>query len=381
MPAFTDVEVAVREGVVTLSGTVPADEDIARAEAIAGRIAGVATVENRLERDLSLNANASGIASLGDTARDFVKLLPLLGAALLAAFLIGLAGYALARLNPLWRRVAGANSFLAELIATAIRFAFVVAGLVVGLRMLGATALLGAVLGGAGVIGIALGFAMRDTIQNYVASLLLSLRQPFRANDHVLIDDLEGRVIRLTSRATILMTLDGNHLRIPNAKVFNGVILNYSRNPARRFEFDLALDPGADALAAAALGREALAALGFVLADPAPEARVTAVGEPNGTARFGAWIDQRETDWGKARSQAIVAVKQALDECGLAQRAPVYRVKLDRGPATAGPAAAAPPAPPQETDPADDVKTMVAAERASAPDEDRDLLDSTRPVE
>ena len=65
--------------------------------------------------------------------------------------------------------------------------------------MLGAGALLGAVLGGAGVIGIALGFAMRDTIENYVASLMLSLRQPFRANDHVVIDDLDVGEVRVLS--------------------------------------------------------------------------------------------------------------------------------------------------------------------------------------
>ena len=95
-----------------------------------------------------------------------------------------------------------------------------VLGLVAALQILEATALLGAVLGGAGVIGIALGFAVRDTVDNYVSSLMLSLRQPFRANDHVVIEGHEGRVIRLTSRATILMTLDGNHLRIPNSTVF-----------------------------------------------------------------------------------------------------------------------------------------------------------------
>ena len=112
--------------------------------------------------------------------------------------------------------------------------------------MLGAGALLGAVLGGAGVVGLALGFAMKDTIENYVSSLMLSLRQPFRANDKVKIDDYEGRVVRLTTRATILMTDDGNHLRLPNSKVFKAVIVNYTRNPQRRFEFILQIDTKAD---------------------------------------------------------------------------------------------------------------------------------------
>lgn len=48
---------------------------------------------------------------------------------------------------------------------------------------------------------------------------MLSIRQPFRARDQIVINGQEGIVVRLTSRATILMTLDGNQLRIPNAEV------------------------------------------------------------------------------------------------------------------------------------------------------------------
>src|SRR3546814_17293586 len=106
-------------------------------------------------------------------------------------------------------------TFLAELLATLVRFVFVVLGIVAGLEVLGATALLGAVLGGAGVIGIAIGFAIRDTVDNYVSSLMLSLHQPFRANDHVVIEGHEVRLVRLTSRTPLLMTLEVNQLRSP----------------------------------------------------------------------------------------------------------------------------------------------------------------------
>jgi len=47
--------------------------------------------------------------------------------------------------------------------------------------------------------------------------------------------------VALNSRATILMTLDGNHLRLPNALVFRSVTLNYTRNPSRRFQFDIGI--------------------------------------------------------------------------------------------------------------------------------------------
>ncbi len=398
IPRLANVSAHVSEGVVTLSGSVAEPEDIARAEAIAGRVTGVVTVENAVERDLSVGQSLAGIGALSGKIDAFVRMLPLLGAAALVAFAIGAIGYGLAALTGLWQRVA-ANYFLAELIASAIRFIFVVGGIVVALDMLGASTLLGAVLGGAGVIGIALGFAMRDTVENYVASLMLSLRQPFRPNDWVVIENHEGRVIRLTSRATILMTLDGNHLRIPNSTVFKAVILNYTRNPQRRFDFKLGIDADDDPDAGRHVGVDTLAALDFVLKAPEPQARVVEVGDSNIVIEYLGWIDQRETDWYKAHSRAIAAVKRALEGAGFSIPEPIYRLRFD---AAAPPeaalvetveakAAAAPQPQParlppevpeetQETTPEDEIARMVDEERASTSNE-KDLLDPRRPVE
>ncbi|MCJ1962168.1 mechanosensitive ion channel family protein [Novosphingobium mangrovi (ex Hu et al. 2023)] len=396
LPAFQDVKVTVRQGVVSLTGTVPETSDIARAAGIARRVSGVVTVDSALQRDLSLAASADTLGSLQGRLEQFVRVLPLVGIAVAVAFGIGLVGYALAGLTGIWHRVAP-NSFLAELIASAIRFVFVVAGLIVGLNLIGAETLLGAVLGGAGLLGLALGFALRDTIENYVASLMLSVRQPFLPNDHVVIDSYEGRVIRLTSRATILMTLEGNHLRIPNSQVFKAVILNYTRNPQRRFQFDLGVDADDDALAARRLGRDTLKNLPFVLDDPAPEARVLEVGDSNVVLRFLGWIDQDESDWYKAQSLAIVAVKTALEEAGFGLPEPIYRLRFDprsaavplpQGPAPAAPEAAAKPSPPssvrveaEDVRPTDEIRDMVEAERAATTGGKADLLDEARPVE
>ncbi len=73
LPAFTGVEVEVSEGVVALSGTVPKAEDIDRAEAIVNRISGVVTIENGLERDLSVSADSAGISVLGERWNAFVS--------------------------------------------------------------------------------------------------------------------------------------------------------------------------------------------------------------------------------------------------------------------------------------------------------------------
>lgn len=395
LPGFEEIEVDANQGVVTLSGKVPDAESIARAEAIAGRVSGVVTVENSLERDLSVEQNLSILGKMSGLVEDGVSALPLFAVALITAIAIGVIGYLIAGLGFIWNRIAP-NAFLSELIRSAIRFTFVIGGLVIALDMLGAGALLGAVLGGAGVIGIALGFAMRDTIENYVASLMLSLRQPFRPNDHVLIDDLEGRVIRLTSRATVLMTLEGNHLRIPNAQVFKAVIINYTRNPQRRLDFELGVDADDDPRAAMALGRETLAGLPFILDDPEPAGRIEAVGDSNIVIRFLGWIDQREADWFKSRSLSIAAVKEALEDAGFVLPEPIYRLRFDgrTDPLPIGRSAVVSETPPDEkpkpqvdTSKEDDVRPeseiseLVEAERKGADEQAKDLLDTSRPVE
>ncbi|MAN74865.1 MAG: MscS mechanosensitive ion channel [Henriciella sp.] len=404
--ALSGVEASVSEGVVSLSGMVANQTDIDRAVSIASRFQGVVTVEQSIERDLSVDRSISPtIANLENSLRRGWEALPLVGLAVAVFLVIFILGQLLASWSALWRRLTP-NPFLAEIVAQAVRFIALVVGLVTALNLIGATALMGAILGGAGVIGLAIGFAVRDTVENYIASIMLSLRQPFRANDHVLVDSHEGRVVRLTSRATILMTLDGNHLRVPNSTVFKAVILNYTRNPERRFDFELGVDAEDDPVAAMATGIAAMASLDFVLNDPKPDAIITAVGDSNIVISFMGWVDQSHTDFGKARSLAIRAAKDALETEGFTLPEPIYRLRFDGAPVaikpgtvvtvTEGetPSQTAPPPKPKAAAPAeartaeadvlntrpdDHIAEKVKEERAQTGE--KDLLDSGRPVE
>jgi small conductance mechanosensitive channel len=391
IPGLQAVAVEVSAGVVTLQGAVATPDEAEQAAEIAARVAGVVTVQNRLERDLDVRTNvAPAFARFEGELRGLIQGLPLLAVGLGVAAIIGLIGHGLARIERLWAWLTP-NPFLASLVASSIRVVFFILGAVVGLEILGATALLGAVLGGAGVVGIALGFAVRDTVDNYVSSLMLSLRQPFRANDHVVIGGDEGRVIRLTSRATVLMTLDGNHLRIPNAIVFKAVILNYTRNPERRFEFDLGIGADEDGLAAIALGLRALDALPFVLTEPEASGVIVNVGDSNIVVRFYGWIDQRQTDFMKGRSRSIHAVKAAFEAGGFSLPEPIYRLRYDTPPPPATPGPAPKPATPSprtvhaeealDTAPAPAVERLVTEERAGVKGKGGDLLDDLRPIE
>lgn len=324
-----DVEVSVSEGVVDLAGNVANEAEASQALKLAIRIEGVVTVRDSMNRTLALGDNIRPVFDrVTSTGNAFLKALPLLGVSILLAVALALLGAFIARRQRLMKTIAP-NAFLAELLSQAIRIGSIALGVILALNLMGAGGMVTTIIGGAGVLGLAIGFAIRDSMDNYISSIMLSLRQPFRAKDHVIINDHEGIVVRLTSRATILMTLDGNHLRIPNSEVFKGTILNFSTNPERRFDFELGIDAEDDPIAGMRAGSEAVRDLPFVLAEPEASALITKVGDSNIVLRFTGWVDQRETNFGKARSMAIRAAMRALEAGGFTLPEPIYRLRFD----------------------------------------------------
>jgi len=323
------INVSVTQGVVTLTGETPNEKKAQQAINLTNRLTDVVTVEDRIDRTLDVQDNVTTVyQGLKAQAKNLVKALPLLLVGIVLFALVTWFGSWLSNRKKMWQRLTP-NPFVAELLSQTVKVIFIIFGLILALSLIGAETILGTLLGGAGVIGIAVGFAVKDTIENYIASLMLSIRQPFRARDHILINNQEGIVVRLTSRATILMTLDGNQLRIPNAEVFKATILNYTKNPERRFTFELGVDANDDPLAAIKVGLDAIHRLAFVLDEPKAVAVITNVGDSNIILEFQIWVDQSDTDFSKARSIAIRETKHALENEGFSLPEPIYRLRFN----------------------------------------------------
>ncbi len=220
------------------------------------------------------------------------------------------------------------NPLARNLLQQTVRVIVLGAGLLLALDVLQATALVGAVLGTAGVVGLAIGFAFKDIVENYIAGVLLSLRQPFAPLDFVDVAGHAGKVIRLTSRATILMTADGNHLRLPNSLVFKSVITNYTRAPRRRFDFSVGVGVGAELAGVLDLGLEVLRTMDGVLDDPAPAAEIVELAGSHVTVRFYGWVDQATHSLLKVKSEALRRVKVAFDQARIELPEPTYRVRM-----------------------------------------------------
>ncbi|MFK7837028.1 MAG: mechanosensitive ion channel domain-containing protein [Sulfitobacter sp.] len=326
LEGYGDVSVTVSSGIVTLRGTTLDAATSTRLNELVGRVEGVVAIENEVVEttDVVERLNPAVERFMARTMQ-LIAFLPLALIAFSVFILVILFGFWLARRKQPWDRLSP-NAFIADIYRQIVRLLFIIGGLVIALDIVGATALLSGILGAAGIVGLAIGFAVRDTVENFIASIMLSIRQPFRPNDTVEINGDTGKVIRLTSRATILLSFDDNHIRIPNATVFKSRIVNFSRNADRRFTFSLSVAAQADLDRARTLTLDTINALPFVLEAPAASVWIESVDDFWVTLSMAAWINQNETSIVLARSEAIRLTQAALDGEGLAAPLPTYRI-------------------------------------------------------
>lgn len=328
LDGYSEVTVTVSSGIVTLRGTTIDAATATRLNDIVARVAGVVAIENEVSETTDVRARLNPAVERFQTRiTQAIALLPLAAVALLSFVVVLTAGVLLARMRYPWDRIAP-NAFIANIYRQIVRMVFFVSGLVIALDILGATALLGTILGAAGIVGLAIGFAVRDTVENFIASIMLSIRQPFRPNDIVEIEGDTGKVIRLTSRATILLSFEGNHIRIPNATVFKSRIVNFSTNNERRFDFEIGVASDADLDHVRALTDEVVAGLYFVLKDPAPMSWVDRIGDGAVILMVTGWIDQNATSLALAKGEAIRMVKAAIEGAGIEVPDTTYRIQM-----------------------------------------------------
>ena len=325
---FEDISITVQSGVVTLSGEVSNTKLRDEAKSIAERTNGVVLTINRVTEVAAIEHQlAPAFVKLKEMGRAAIVKLPLFGVALVVIIVFWTIARFVDRRDG-WVDKLNSSSLARQLIKRIIRLTIIVIGFVIALEIFDATSIVGAIIGAAGLAGLALGFAFKNIVENYLAGILLSTRNPFEIGDSVEIGGKTGKVARLTSRDTVLVTYDGNHLRIPNGVVMNSILLNYSRNPLRRFDFSVGVSTDYDLSEAKKLGLETLAKNPAVLAEPGPNAIVDSLGDSSVVIQFFAWIDQRNHDFTKGRSESIRLLKEAFDDGGIEMPEPIFRVNL-----------------------------------------------------
>lgn len=180
-----------------------------------------------------------------------------------------------------------------------------------------------------GLSSVAIGFAFRDIMQNFLAGILLLLAEPFRIGDQIISGSYEGTVEEIQTRATFIRTYDGRRVVIPNATLFTDPVTVNTANDIRRLEVDVGIGYGDDIDTAKRLMLEAATGLDTVLHEPAPEALVVELAASSVTIRLRWWVQPpRQTDVLASRDEVIARVKQTLQRAGVDLPFPTHQVLL-----------------------------------------------------
>ncbi len=378
---FGEPDVTVQEGVVFLKGTTEDDESRQWAGDLAKNTQGVVAVVNQIEvTPTTVWDFEPTFQVLNDLLRGFIRLLPLIVVAMaviaISWIFARLAVYVLRR-----RLLAKSLSrLLREVLARAGGILVMLVGLYLVLRIAGLTQLALTVVGGTGLIGLILGIAFRDITENFLASLFLSLQQPFREGDLIEVANVTGYVQRLTSRTTVVTTLDGNQVQVPNSTVFKSTIRNFTSNPNRREDFIVGIGYDDAISFAQEVALKVLAEHPAVLNEPEPLVLVDSLGPSTVNLRVYFWLDGGQHSWVKVKSSVIRLVKRAFQDSAISlpdearevtfpQGVPVHMIE-GKG--------AAEPVEPVPTKPATEPETVATKAEAGLQSEAGEIKEQAR---
>jgi small conductance mechanosensitive channel len=329
---FVDPQVEVREGVVFLNGRAESDELKKWAGDLARNTQDVVAVANRMEvlepSVWDFNPAWRGLLVLW---RDLIRSLPFfLFGLLILAVSVGAGMLAASGARTFLRLRVRAN-LLRNVMARAVGVLIFLVGVYIILRVSGLTQLALTVVGGTGLIGLAVGIAFREITENFLASIFLSLQQPFETGDMIEVTGVTGYVQQLNVRTTILMTLDGNLVQIPNASVYKNNLRNFTTNANRREDFVVGIGYNDSITEAQEIARKVLADHPAVLNDPEPSVLADSLETSTLNLRVYFWLNGREHSWLKVRSSVIRLVKRALQQHGISMPDEARKVIFPQG--------------------------------------------------
>lgn len=211
------------------------------------------------------------------------------------------------------KRAGRTSDLLRSFLVSSIRRMALVVGVVVGLSYLGVN--IGPMVAAIGGIGFVVGFALKDSLGNFAAGLMILFYRPFDVGHFVKAAGASGTVESLSLVSTILKTPDNQEVIIPNGKIWDDVITNVTAKATRRVDLVFGVGYDDDLGQAQALLEEILEQHELVLKDPAPVVRVNELAASSINFVVRPWVNT--ADYWEAYWDITRRVKESFDEAGI----------------------------------------------------------------
>ncbi|MCF2910510.1 mechanosensitive ion channel family protein [Pseudoalteromonas sp. DL2-H2.2] len=204
---------------------------------------------------------------------------------------------------------------IAGLIAGICRVILVAIGFFFALDIMGLSKAVASLLAGAGIIGLAVGFAFQDMTENMIAGVVMGIRKPFRVGDVVEAGDTFGTVRRINLRNTLIENFYGQLAIVPNKILFKNELINYSRLATRRIEIEVGISYADDIEQAESVIVEAINELDGVIKQHETDVYACGFGDSSVNLLVWFWIDYPgEIGFMQMRHKAIIAIHRTLEE-------------------------------------------------------------------
>jgi small-conductance mechanosensitive channel len=185
-----------------------------------------------------------------------------------------------------------------------------------------------ALLGAAGIAGIAVGFAAQTSIANVISGLFLLSEKSFAVGDVIKSGEAVGIVTSIDLLSVKLRTFDNQQMRLPNETLIKNVLVNMTRFPLRRLNLVLTVGHTQDLEQLRSLLMEAASGIREILIEPEPIFMVEEFREEGVRSLFGVWVKQ--DDMVKVKNALSLSIQRAFRERGLAW--PFKRLEMLSGP-------------------------------------------------
>lgn len=177
-----------------------------------------------------------------------------------------------------------------------------------------------------GAAGLAMGFALQDSLGNFASGVLLILFRPFTTGDYVEAGGVAGTVEKITIFSTVMRTGDNREIIVPNSAIFGGTITNYSTRDTRRIDMVFGIGYGDDLQLAKETLHDILKADERVLQDPAPSVAVAELADSSVNLKVRPWV--KTDDYWSALADITEKVKLTFDEKGISIPYPTQDVNV-----------------------------------------------------
>lgn len=250
-------------------------------------------------------------------ARAFVQMLPQLIIAVLILVVTWLVAKSAVRIADRITKHTHIREDLKQLLDTLVRIAIWVVGVVIALTVAIPSFTPASAFAGLGVGALAVGFAFQDIFENFLAGVLIMLREKMRIGDLIDCEGITGKVERITLRETHIRQLSNELTIVPNSKLFKNPVKILTDEAMRRDEIIVGVGYDCDLEEAQRVMREAVEGLDNIVHEKPVLVVARSFGASSIDLLVQWWAPTGSIDIRLTRHSVVVAVKQALDEAGI----------------------------------------------------------------